>query len=241
MLKLMKYEFRKTAFSKLILLCITLIVEVVYLLGIFLKNGDLLFLGVMFLVLCANVGILYIGLESITILQKELNTKQSYMLFLTPRSSYQILGAKILENGISILLTGAFFAVLAVIDIAVGNFKESWDMLINILDMNMSISIDPGAIAYTFFIALAGWITCVVTADLAVILSASVLAGKKGSGAISFIIFIIITVLLSMGMDRIPDMKSDELTFVLNIAAALVVSVILYLISGWVMEKKLSV
>lgn len=35
MLKLMKYEFRKTAFSKLILLCITMVVEIVYLLGVF--------------------------------------------------------------------------------------------------------------------------------------------------------------------------------------------------------------
>ena len=49
MLKLMKYEFRKTAFSKLILLCITMVVESVYLLGVFLKKDNLLFIGIMLL------------------------------------------------------------------------------------------------------------------------------------------------------------------------------------------------
>lgn len=91
MLKLMKYEFRKTAFSKLILLSITLLSEIVYLLGIFLKKDGFLSSGIMFLVLCATMGILYIGLESVTVLHRDLNTKQSYMLFLTPKSSYQIL------------------------------------------------------------------------------------------------------------------------------------------------------
>lgn len=241
MLKLMKYEFRKTAFSKLILLCITMVVEIVYLLGVFLKKDNLIFIGIMLLILCATAGILYIGLESINVLQRDLNTKQSYMLFLTPRSSYQILGAKILENGISILLTGVFFAVLAVIDIAVGNYKELWDMLYRFMDMNMNISIDPWVIAFNFFSALAGWITCIVSADLAVILSASVLAGKKASGIIAFIIFIILTTLLGMGMDMLPELNSIELTFALDIAVSFLTAAIFYLIRGWIMDKKLSV
>lgn len=44
MLKLMKYEFRKTAFSKLILLCITMVVEIVYLLGSFFEERQSCFL-----------------------------------------------------------------------------------------------------------------------------------------------------------------------------------------------------
>lgn len=184
MLKLMKYEFRKTAFSKLILLSITLLSEIVYLLGIFLKKDVFLSSGIMFLVLCATMGILYIGLESVTVLHRDLNTKQSYMLFLTPKSSYQILGAKILENGISILITGAFFAALAAIDAAaayfyVGGLKEVWNMVNDVLYVSMHISVDPVSIAFAFFTLLASWISYIVSADFAVILSASVLAGKR--------------------------------------------------------------
>lgn len=184
MLKLMKYEFRKTAFSKLILLSITLLSEIVYLLGIFLKKDMFLSSGIMFLVLCATMGILYIGLESVTVLHRDLNTKQSYMLFLTPKSSYQILGAKILENGISILITGAFFAALAAIDAAaayfyVGGLKEVWNMVNDVLYVSMHISVDPVSIAFAFFTLLASWISYIVSADFAVILSASVLAAKR--------------------------------------------------------------
>ena len=76
-------------------------------------------------------GVFYIGLENILTLYRDLNSKQSYMLFLTPKSSYEILGAKILENGISILMAGAFFIVLAVFDLTVatlciGGAKDSW-------------------------------------------------------------------------------------------------------------------
>ena len=246
MLKLMKYEFRKTAFSKLILLSITLLSEIVYLLGIFLKKDMFLSSGIMFLVLCATMGILYIGLESVTVLHRDLNTKQSYMLFLTPKSSYQILGAKILENGISILITGAFFAALAAIDAAaayfyVGGLKEVWNMVNDVLYVSMHISVDPVSIAFAFFTLLASWISYIVSADFAVILSASVLAGKKASGVVSFVIFIILSTLLGMVLDRVPTLQSKESTFALYIAVVLVISAIIYLISGWIMEKKLSV
>ena len=42
MLKLMKYEFRKTGFSKLILLVVTLVAELAFLLGVFLEKDRLL-------------------------------------------------------------------------------------------------------------------------------------------------------------------------------------------------------
>ena len=100
MLKLMKYELRKTAFSKLVLLVITAVAEVAFLLGIFLKKDNLLAMGIVFLFMCAVFGIIYIGIESVNVLHRDLNTKQSYMLFLTPKSGYQILGAKIFHGNV---------------------------------------------------------------------------------------------------------------------------------------------
>lgn len=246
MLKLMKYEFRKTAFSKLILLVITAVVEIAFLLGVFLEKDNLLAIGVALLSMCAVVGIFYIGLESVIVLHRDLNTKQSYMLFLTPKSSYQILGAKVLENGISIALTGVFFAVLAALDVTVatlyiGGMKELMDLVRTFLEINWSFSLNPAEIALYFFGLLASWIVYIVNADLAVILSASVLAGKRGSGLVSFLIFVILSTLLGIVLDYIPSLASIELTFVLYIAASFVMAAVLYVISGWIMEKKLSV
>ena len=118
MLKLMKYELRKTMFSKFILLIVTAITEIAYLIGVFFDWDKGLAIGIIGLLCCAMFGILYIGIESLLVFHRDLNTKQSYMLFLTPTNSYQVLGAKVLENGISILLTGACFAALAAIDLS---------------------------------------------------------------------------------------------------------------------------
>ena len=144
-------------------------------------------MGIIFLVMCTIFGVIYIGIESVNVLHRDLNTKQSYMLFLTPKSSYQILGAKILENGISIIMAGAFFAALAAIDVTVatlyiGGLKEMINLVSSFMEVNWSVTFTPAEAAFYFFGLLASWIVFIVNADLSVILSASVLAGKKGSG-----------------------------------------------------------
>ena len=58
---------------------------------------------------------------------------------------------------------------------------------------------------------------------------------------VAFIIFMILSMLLGTALDHVPVLKSAELTFALYIAAAFVIAAVLYLISGWIMEKKLSV
>lgn len=246
MLKLMKYELRKTAFSKLVLLVITAVAELAFLLGVFLKKDNLLAIGIVFLFMCAVFGVIYIGIESVNVLYRDLNTKQSYMLFLTPKSSYEILGAKILENGISIVMAGVFFALLAALDITIatlyiGGLKEMINLVSSFMEINWSVTFTPAEAAFYFFGLLASWIVYIVNADLSVILSASVLAGKKGSIIAGFLIFMVISAIIGKALDLIPVLQSTELTFVIYIAVAFAIAAVLYLISGWIMEKKLSV
>ena len=73
------------------------------------------------------------------------------------------------------------------------------------------------------------------------ILSASVLAGKKGSGIAAFALFLILSWLFSQMLNLVPAFDNMNLTMILEIAVSLVLSVIFYFISGWIMEKKLSV
>ena len=206
MLKLMKYELRKTAFSKLVLLVITAAAEIAFLIGVFWKKDNILAMGIIFLVMCTIFGVIYIGIESVNVLHRDLNTKQSYMLFLTPKSSYQILGAKILENGISIIMAGAFFAALAAIDVTVatlyiGGLKEMINLVSSFMEVNWSVTFTPAEAAFYFFGLLASWIVFIVNADLSVILSASVLAGKKGSGIAGFLIFLVISSVIGKLLD----------------------------------------
>ena len=240
MLKLMKYELRKTAFSKLVLLVITAVAEIAFLIGVFWKKDNILAMGIIFLVMCTIFGVIYIGIESVNVLHRDLNTKQSYMLFLTPKSSYQILGAKILENGISIIMALAAIDV-TVATLYIGGLKEMINLVSSFMEVNWSVTFTPAEAAFYFFGLLASWIVFIVNADLSVILSASVLAGKKGSGIAGFLIFLVISSVIGKLLDLIPVLKSMELTFVLYIAASFAIAAVLYVISGWIMEKKLSV
>ena len=205
MLKLMKYELRKTAFSKLVLLVITAVAEIAFLIGVFWKKDNILAMGIIFLVMCTIFGVIYIGIESVNVLHRDLNTQNRVICYFShPKSSYQILGAKILENGISIIMAGAFFAALAAIDVTVatlyiGGLKEMINLVSSFMEVNWSVTFTPAEAAFYFFGLLASWIVFIVNADLSVILSASVLAGKKGSGIAGFLIFLVISSVIGEG------------------------------------------
>lgn len=247
MLKLMKYEVRKTLFSKIVLLVITAAVEVLYLLGVFMKHEDLLAWGIIGLGCCGLIGIFYIGIESLVVFHRDLNTKQSYMLFLTPKSSYQVLGAKVLENGLSIFLAGAFFAAVTAVDATVailyiGGLRELLDFLHNVaLSVEINVDITAVQAVLTFFLVLAGWLQMLVVGDLAIVLSATVFSGKKFSGAVSFILYMVISFALGRLVNLIPELGSYEFQMSVLIGVTLVIVVLLYAVTGWIMEKKLSV
>lgn len=247
MLKLMKYEVRKTMFSKIVMLVITVVLEVLYLLGVFMKNDTMLAWGIMGLVSCAVIGIFYIGIESLVVFHRDLNTKQSYMLFLTPKSSYQILGAKVLENGLSIFLAGAFFAAVTAIDVTVGllyigGLKEFVDVLHKVaVSVRVDVDITALQAILTFFMGLAGWLQMIVVGDLAIVLSATVFAGKKYSGTVSFILFMVINFVIGRLVDLIPELGAYEFQLTILIIITLAIVALLYVVTGWIMEKKLSV
>lgn len=247
MLKLMKYEFRKTMFSKMLLLGITGIMELVFLAGVFFKQEEPLGFGTMGLVICAVVGIIYIGIESINVFHRDLNTKQSYMLFMTPNSSYKILGAKVLENGFSILVAGLFFAALASIDLSVailyiGGLEEFLEMIEEVLkNLQLNILVEGKVVFMSFLSALASWLLTIVTADLAIVLSATVLAGKKYSGFVGFVIFILLATAGSKVMSLSPAMDNVYMNFALVIAISFLLTAVMYCVTAWIMDKKLSV
>ena len=130
--KLLKYELRKTWMIKLIALGLTAVAEIVFLLGLGMKNEKMLAISTVCLVMLTFGSIMVIGLYSLIVLHRDLNTKQSYMLFMTPNSSYKILGAKVLENGLSMLLAGVAFFALGMLDVTAlfaqqGMLKNLWE------------------------------------------------------------------------------------------------------------------
>lgn len=241
----MKYEFRKTAFAKLIILLLAAIAEVLFLLGQHLGQEDLTSTGTLLLVLIATFGIMYVGIDSLLVLNRDLNTKQGYMLFMTPKNSYEILGAKILENGLSILLAGAFFTGLAWIDLTIllKRMGEQYSVLKMLQDFLNSLPVRVEfsfrGLSTVFFAFLVSWLATVVIAAFAIILSSSLFTGKKFNIILSFAIFFAISFAMSFATSKLPY-RDPYTYYLLRSAVDLIFAAVIYFLSCRIMEKKLS-
>ena len=249
MIRLMKYELRKSWYLKAILLLVTAVAEAVFLIGLWGGKDSLTATGVLLLTILATTGTMVIGLGTVFVLHRDINTKQSCMLFMTPHSSYEILGAKLLENAISILLISAFFFGLGALDITLLFAKEQaldrlWQIMSEMLrTINENLTIDAPHLAAFLWMLIADWLTTVVTACLADVLSASLLAGKRFSGLISVLFFLALNValnwLIRLIMNQIP---ADFVTScVVGGCLSIVLGAAMYVVTAVLMERKLSV
>lgn len=244
--KLMKYEFRKTRMSRLILLLATVMSEVLFLAGLFADWENGLVWGSVLITFCAMFGIFYMGIESILVFSRDMNTKQSYMLFMTPKNSYQILGAKALENLISILLAGVIFILIAFWDLTIASiyldglnqFLEELHRIMGFLFENLPTWQEIVAGVFSF---LLDWFMTITVGYLAVALSATILAGKRFSGLISFVLFLAITWVIGAAMEFLPVLSSQTADFILKYSITLLLSAVFYLLTGWILERRLSV
>ena len=251
MLKLMKYEFRKTWITKLILLGVTAVAEIAFLIGLYVERETTLGLSVMLLVFLALGGIAMIGLYSVMTLHRDMNTKQSYMLFMTPNSSYSILGAKVLECGLSILIGGAFYFALGTLDITLlfaksGELNRLWsaiqDFLSHLTFANHQLLIDMKGMAAFVFCLLAGWIVTVITAYFAVVISAALLNGKRFNGLLSFVVFLTLSWFIGwVAQTATASIPSINVLLLVDGAISLAFTAVMYVITAIVMERKLSV
>lgn len=243
---LIKYEFRKTWIMKGIILAITAIFQLMIIGGIFTESDEWVGIGSVMYILTAICSVFIIGIFSIFTLNKDLNTKQSYMLFMTPHSSFSILGAKLIENGGSIIISGAFFVVLALFDGTLaaakyGQFKAFVELLEYFFESE--VSVDRLTFALSCGVSLFNWVMIVTIGYFAVVISSTFLNGRKFNGLVSFIIFLFITIFtsrLSSKLIYISDIVEVE-ELIIAMAFELVVAIVMYAISAWIMDNKLSV
>lgn len=245
---LMKYEFRKTLIAKLIILGTTAVLEILFLIGLYTKHDSLAGYSTIMLTMLAFGGVLFIGLQSVMTLHRDMNTKQSYMLFMTPNSSYKILGAKVLENGLSILMAGAFFFALGMLDISLalakfGRLDELRKFFQDLVSaFNENILLDAPSLASLTFSLLAAWIATVTAAFLADVISAALLNGKRFNGVVTFLLFLVFNFCCAWVQNKATaSIASYQTTFLVQGAIALAFSVLMYFVTARIMEDKLSV
>ena len=241
---LIKYEFRKLLNIKFIILVLTGIFQVMFLVGMAAKSISFLCISSVLVLFCAIISISVLAILTIRVLSKEFNTKQGYMLFMTPNSSYKILGAKIVESVITIFGFGALFILLEFIDVKMLTEKNLLSVVFVELESE-NFWANAGGIALNVISILFNVVAIVAIAFLAVIVSATLLNGKKYSGLLSFGLFLVINFIVSDVITRIStafNLADDMCAISIFICVACtIVSVIIYYIGAWLMENKLSI
>lgn len=248
MSKLLKYEFRKSRNILLIILILAAVGEAGFLLGLPLSSGSLLTAGVMILTLTGSFGFLLLAVAGIDRLYRELNSKTSYMLFLTPRSTYQILGAKLVESIVSLALTAVIFGLLAVADLCLfGSFSMGgtafFRMVMQMFGGEYTVTKEEiQLIALVVLMTFGFWVYFVMTAFLAIILQATVLNGRKGGGWLSFLFFLVLFILVNLLGARISNSASGSVSeYFVYFLVCMGFTVLYYFLGSRIMDRKLSV
>ncbi|MCQ2457485.1 MAG: hypothetical protein MJ142_02005 [Clostridia bacterium] len=246
MLKLFKYEMRKTLTAKLIMLGLFAVLEGFFLYELLKGNEESALLVTLLVVIASFIGMFFIGIRSIVTLHHDINSKQGYMLFMTPNSNYRILGAKVLEFVISVLLAGFVFFGISLLDckLLMNKFPKLSDIqdLMEMLKQaaGFKISIDLTSALTFVFQTVLSWLETVVLAFFADVLATSLLKGKKLGGLLAFILFIVLSVLTGELVSRIANLVPKQ-EVLLRCAAVLVICVGVWIATARLMEKKLSV
>ena len=109
MLKLMKYELRKTAFSKLVLLVIHSSCRNCIFNRCILEKDNILAMGIIFLVMCTIFGVIYIGIESVNVLHRDLNTQTELYVISHTKEQLSDSGTRSWKMEFPLSWPGAFF------------------------------------------------------------------------------------------------------------------------------------
>ena len=107
--KIFKYEWKKQMFSKYVIGGILLVLTLIFMLGTMLEREEWQATSLVLLVVAGAFTSMYIGVECLLVLNRDLRTKESHMLFMIPYPAYTILGAKILAADLPDSFDGGTF------------------------------------------------------------------------------------------------------------------------------------
>ena len=240
MMKRLKYEGRKTRFVKLILLVIAALLEGAFLYAFYAEKWDTMAVITLLLTITAFSGIVLVGIQSLVTLHRDMNTKQGYMLFMTPNSTYKILGAKVAECGLTLLVLGAVGLGLGALDFSMVE-KEVQFVSSLLKSFNPDLVPSFSNIAAMLFNLLCGLLCSVIAAYFADVISSALLNGKKGNLLITFALYLLLNYVIRKLMLLIPSSIGVIASLLLQGVVALVLAGIMYVVTARLMERYLSV
>lgn len=253
MFKLIKYEIKRNAFLVSVIFIIMAIFQAITILGVVIDKEVCAIIGRVLVSFTGGLGVFILLFSSSTSFSKELGSRESYMTFMTPVSSYKIIGAKLITTGILVAFTDIFVSIVNKLNgVLFTNTFEDYVQSTNTIKILLeSMGYDLKELIIYLFVALL--ITCIVLytimclSYLSITLTATVLANKRGRFIISLVLFFLIIIGLGFLLwDRFPtaDIGSGVINTILAplyyYIAFFAIMISSFFASGYLLDKKIS-
>lgn len=252
MLKLLKYEYRKEMSTYLVLFSSLLVAEIYFLFGFVTGSQTNIAIASFAFVFGGVCGILALMLLGAISYSKEINSKYSYMTFMTPNSPYKIVGAKYISLFLATAVASIFYVGFVCLDtyLIMKKYDEIRSFTEIVRGAARMMGWDTDAY-FAMFVAMliSMWISFFFTvscAYLAITLSTTILANKKGKGFLSVLFFFVITFIVSKIRGVLPtlDMGTSMGAEILNNIFVYLFQIIMiigsYLFVSYMLKKKIS-
>ena len=250
--KIIKYEWQKQRTSRMIILFTILaglIAMVAFNFDAIANNSMIVGTTILLLMATSFLVIFYTGIESLVIFNKDLRTKQSHMLWMVPKSTYEILGGKFIAAFLQMLFvfTSVIFSgCICILFIFFINDGSIHGLLQAVQELGKAIfrlNVDWSFFTDFFILIFLGWTEIIMIGFLSIIISRTLFLNSKFSGLLSIILFFVILNIVEQCyelVNRALGSSGFQFQFTDLIFYA-VASAILFLISGALADKKLSV
>lgn len=215
MLKLLKYEFRKALVSFLTLLGVTVAAEIYFLISLKTDQEGHLGFSMLLLLFLTFSAAIFVFVRGVVSYSGELRNRSGYLLFLTPRSTLQILASKYLYTFVNGLLLSAVFGALAFLDVGLFNvhyneYASMYDLAKNLLS-SYGVYLDS-ILASILFAALYGFfelLSMVGLSYFAITLSHTLLRDKKWRWLVAVALYIALSWAVSYICSLFPSLLKD--------------------------------
>jgi hypothetical protein len=217
--------------------------------GMVMRLPSGIFFPVILFVIAGLAILAVLGFECVTTFHNDLKTKQSYMLFLIPKSVYTVIGAKIIAAALQILIAGAVFIILIATDVTLvmakyGQLQDLVNILKEVLSIFTDMSADFASILIMFAVfGVISWFAFICVALLSITFTYTLLENVKLKGLISVVVFVVINIafsrVTSLLMPAFMDMTTEALVILSVVSFAEAIAA--YFLSAWMLDKKISV
>ena len=194
MLKLTKYELRKNLLGIGIVAGIICVLQALFMFFCLTENINYTSLFGGLLIIAASVSYFIVFIFGVVTYYRELSSKSSYLIFMTPNSSLSIITSKLLYTLIIGIGISAIFIGFGVLDIFMmaGVFGDLADALKNFSEMLKIMGIDVVNIVAGIISFLIAFFFLISLAYFAITLSSTALQNNKIKGFISVVLFCVL-------------------------------------------------